>query len=70
MNVKALFNMEPYVILTYRLYPYYHQYGEDTLDGYVERLRKLYTNKEKIFVPNSELEVIKILKALNEKFTS
>ena len=26
MNVKALFNMEPYVILTYRLYPYYHQY--------------------------------------------
>ena len=70
MNVKALFNMEPYVILTYRLYPYYHQYGEDTLDGYVERLRKLYTNKEKIFVPNSELEMIEILKALNEKFTS
>lgn len=70
MNVKALFNMEPYVILTYRLYPYYHQYGEETLDGYVERLRKLYTNKEKIFVPNSELEMIKILKELNEKFTS
>lgn len=52
----AMFGKEPYIFLLYKLYPWYKNYGDDVADEYAESLRNLYSNPEKINVPNSMLE--------------
>ena len=53
---KQLFDKEPYLFFTYRLFDYYHEHGDDISDRYVMSLKRLYRNPEKIIVPNSMLE--------------
>lgn len=52
-----LFGQEPYLIFTYKLFDYYHQYEDEITEKYVNDLRAMYTSPEKIFVPNTMMEL-------------
>lgn len=58
---KVMFNQEPFIIFTYRLFNYYHQFGDDLTDNYVKEMKKMYIDKSKVLVPNTLLEFEKML---------
>lgn len=61
---KQLFGQEPYLIFTYRLFEYYHEYGDEITDKYVSDLKKIYENPEKIFIPNTMMELENQLRSI------
>lgn len=58
---KFMFNEEPYIILTCRLYDTYRQLGVERDDRIVEILKDSYSDKSRIMVPNSMYEFRKML---------
>lgn len=63
---KQLFDQEPYLVFTYRLYDYYHENGDEITDNYIASLKSLYKNKDKIIVPNTFYELENKLKRVYE----
>ena len=61
---KAVYGQEPYIIFTFRLYPYYHQFGEDSTEEYAQDIKAMYDHPEKIFIPNTIMELRMILRRL------
>lgn len=64
LSAKFMFDYEPTLLFTYRLYKRYTLDGEPDLEWYVKGLTASYKNKEKILVPNSMNELKSILKAI------
>lgn len=56
MHPASMFGQEPYIILLYKLYPWYRNYGDEIVDEYVDSLRTVYKHPERIIVPRSVLE--------------
>ena len=56
-----MFNEEPYIILTYRLYDTYRQLGVERDDRIAEILLDSYTDKSRIMIPNSMYELKNML---------
>ena len=56
IHAVSLFEKEPYVVLLYKLYPWYKNFGDEIADQYVDSLKALYKNPDKIYVPNTMLE--------------
>lgn len=54
---KFMFNEEPYIILTYRLYDTYRQVGIERDDRIAEILLDAYSDKSRIMIPNSMYEL-------------
>lgn len=50
---KFMFDHEPYVIFTYRLYDTYRQCGVERDDWMAEAVRDAYTDKSRVMIPNS-----------------
>lgn len=53
MLFKTWFDTEPYVILTFRLFPFYGEHGDPGADEYVEILQGIYSDPNRIMVPNT-----------------
>ncbi len=62
MLFKSWFDTEPYVILTFRLFPYYGEHGDPGGDEYVEILQEIYSDPNRIMVPNTMGEFEYMLK--------
>lgn len=60
----SLFGKEPFIVLLFKLYPDYQNFGDKIADKFVETLRDLYSNPEKIYVPNTIMEFEMNLKEL------
>lgn len=61
---KFMFNEEPYIILTYRLYDTYRQIGIERDDRIAEILLDAYSDKSRIMIPNSMYELKNMLAKL------
>ena len=57
INPKFMFNKEPYIIFTYRLYDGYRQEGVERDDWMAEKLIDAYEDKSRIMIPNSMFEL-------------
>lgn len=55
-NPKLIFNQEPIVILTYKLFRAYKEMGNDLLDELILRIKSIYSDPQKVMVPTSLLE--------------
>lgn len=53
MYPRYMFAKEPFIILTYKLYPDYYSKHSKFLDNYAQNLIKSYMDKSKIYVPKS-----------------
>lgn len=53
---KLMFNQEPVVILTYKLFQLYREQENINLDQMIERLKKSYSDPSRIMIPTSLLE--------------
>ena len=60
-----MFQKEPYIIFTYRLYDAYHQLGDELTDKFVSDMKEIYTHPERILIPNSLAEFEEILKEVD-----
>lgn len=58
---KFMFNEEPYVVLTYRLYDTYRQVGVERDDRIAGILLDAYSDKSRIMIPNSMYELKNML---------
>lgn len=58
---KLLYNMEPWLIFTYKLYSVDKKYSKDyqTYEALVKRIQMAYKDKYKIFIPESLEELVK-----------
>lgn len=61
---KFMFDEEPYVIFTYRLYNGYRQCGVERDDWLANIVRDAYTDKSRVLVPNSMDEFNAIIRRL------
>lgn len=62
---KFMYNKEPYLIFTYRYVDFpLEERGRREIEDLVQKLKHIYRNPEKIFVPNSHEELINILDQL------
>lgn len=59
---KFIFDQEPILIFTYKLFNIYKKIGNIPVDEFMERFRDCYSEPEKIMVPASELEFKLMLK--------
>lgn len=59
---KFMFNEEPYVIFTYRLYNTYKQVGVERDDWMSQAVIDAYEDKSKVMIPNSMYELKQMLK--------
>ena len=57
INPKFMFDEEPYVIFTYRLYDGYRQCGVERDDWMAKALIDAYEDKSKVMIPNSVYEL-------------
>lgn len=53
---KFMFDQEPIVILTYKLFKLYKEEGNDILDQTINRLKNSYSDPSRIMVPTNMLE--------------
>ena len=67
MYVKSMFNKEPYVILTYRLFHQYHERGDINAEKYYEDMKNLFDDKTKIYVPNTIDEYVENIREVVNK---
>lgn len=63
---KFMFDYEPTILFTYRLYERYAFDGEPDLEWYVKGLTVTYKNKDKILVPNSMDDLKNMLAVIKE----
>ena len=64
---KLMFNKEPYLIFTYKMYPEYkNQLIVGSFNKTIENLRKVYKNKDKIIIPNNIIEFEQVLDLLSK----
>ncbi len=61
-NPKFMFNHEPYVIFTYRLYNTYRQIGVERDDWMADALLDAYEDKSRILIPNSIIELQEMIR--------
>ncbi len=61
---KFMFNEEPYIILTYRLYDTYRQVGIERDDRIAGILLDAYSDKSRIMIPNSMYELKTMLASI------
>ena len=64
---KFMFDEEPYVIFTYRLYDTYRQCGVERDDWMASKVIKAYSDKSKVMIPNSFDELRQMLKKMIPK---
>ena len=64
INGKFMFGVEPYVILTYRLYDGYRQNPVERDDWMAEALIDSYEDKSKVMIPNSIHEFEAMLRSI------
>lgn len=57
MNMKFIFEEEPYLVFTYRLYDTYRQCGNKTDDQLAEEIRSSYSDPSRVLIPNSIFEL-------------
>ena len=57
INPKFMFNQEPYVIFTYRLYDTYRQCGIERDDWIASALKDAYEDKARVMIPNTMQEL-------------
>lgn len=57
INPKFMFNQEPYVIFTYRLYDTYRQCGVERDDWIASALKDAYDDKSRVMIPNTMQEL-------------
>ena len=62
INAKFMFGVEPYVILTYRLYNGYRQNPVERDDWMAQQLIDAYDDKSKVMIPNSIHEFEEMLR--------
>ena len=61
LNVRYMFNEEPYLVLVYRLYDDYKQNGSERDERLAADLRAAYSDPSKIYIPCSIQELKDIL---------
>lgn len=64
---KFMFNDEPYIIFTFRLYDTYRQSGVERDDWMSQAVIDAYEDKSKIMIPNSMLELKQMLRSILPK---
>lgn len=57
INIANWCMQQPYVLFTYKLFPYFSQTGDESAECIVEKLRLLYNDPSRIMVPSSFLEL-------------
>lgn len=68
MYPKYMFDAEPYVIFTYKLYTEYYKKYHYMLDWYSTSLTSVYRNKDRVLVPENYEEFSKILSDVIQPF--
>ena len=66
MTPKLLFNIEPYVIMTYRLYTNYKTQGNMRADLLFKQINEIYSDNSRVFVPKTLDELKAIITNLSE----
>lgn len=61
LTPKLLYNKEPYLVFTYRLYDGTTEEGKNGLDAQIEYVRSLYADPTKIFVPQNVEKMIQFI---------
>lgn len=64
MNMKFIFDCEPYLIFTYRLYDTYKQIGCEADDLLSAEIKSTFTHPERVMIPNSRYELKLMLRKL------
>ena len=67
LNPKFMFDEEPYVIFTYRLYNTYRQVGVERDDWMANALIDAYEDKSKVMIPNSMQELKDMLSRIHRQ---
>lgn len=67
LNIKALLDKEPYVILTFRMFNWYYEMGDPGGDTYIEILRRIYKHPERIKAPTNNYELSCCIRELYEE---
>lgn len=62
MYPKFIFEQEPILIFTYRLYPFYIMFGSERDDLYVQDMVDTYSDPSRVYIPNSMGEFRQMLK--------
>ncbi len=66
INPKFMFDEEPYVIFTFRLYDGYRQRGVERDDWMANALISAYKDKSKVKIPNSVYELEEMIQEIQE----
>lgn len=67
LNIKALLDKEPYVILTFRMFNWYYEMGDPGGDTYLEILRRIYKHPERIKAPANHYELSRCIREIYGK---
>ncbi len=67
LYLKCMLDKEPYVIFTYRIRPYCEERLIDKFDFFSERLRGIFSNPDKIIIPNTLKEFQAAIKIIAKK---
>lgn len=62
---KLMFDKEPYILLLYRLVE--STVDVSSVDNYYRELKKLYTNPERVFIPETEEELMRSICLINSE---
>lgn len=61
MYPKFIFDQEPILIFTYKLYPFYIMFGSERDDLYVQDMVDTYSDPSRVYIPNSMGEFSQML---------
>lgn len=61
---KLMFEKEPYIIMTHRLYSGYEKYDDSLSETYLKQIYSLYGNKDRVFAPKNEEELIVVIQTI------
>lgn len=56
-NIFNWFKVQPFVIFTYKMFPYFSQTGDPDAEHVVQKLRELYDDPSRIMTPHTFLEL-------------
>ena len=61
---KLMFDKEPFIIMTHRMYKDYAQFGNTGADEFYNKIYSLYWNKERLYAPRTKEEMREIISNL------
>lgn len=66
-NMRNWFECQPFVMFTYKMFPYFSQTGDPSVEGYVAKLKQAYDDPSKIMTPASWIELEMMLESCKRR---